>query len=153
MLYPMSDQQSKSSGAVAISAKHDADREFVLSKLNNDVFVRTGKQIIDACELHIGVESWKSNLADLWEEISRLANQHADRVSETYLIPRSGTVHALFVTKGALFDFVLADALAELNLKLRRSRAMYGDVEASQIPTNELSQFVRDEEIRHALAV
>lgn len=137
----------------AISERDDAARQFLLNTLNNDSFVRTGKQIIDACELQIDLESWKSNVADLWLEVQALAQGQSDRVSAAYLIPRSGTVHIFLITRGRQFDFDLANALADLNVRLRRERGIYGDVEASQVPAVELPQFVREHEMGYTLAV
>ncbi len=129
----------------------DGDRAYVLSPLDNDRFVRTGKQIIEACQLHIGYESWKQNLADLWEEVKTLGRLHRSRVGQVLMLPRNGTVHVLFVTDGGSFDFDLAEALAELNIRLRRQEGMYGDVEASQIPKGEFGRFVEASELGDAL--
>lgn len=134
-----------------IDAGGDGFRDFILRKLNNDHFMRTGKQIIEACELHIGVEAWKQNMADLWSDITRFAGAHRGQVKRVYMLPRPGAVQVLYVTNKDEFDFDLADDLARWNIRIRRERLMYGEVEASQIPASELSQFVDDDALDDAI--
>ncbi|MFA7236228.1 MAG: hypothetical protein WC058_05120 [Phycisphaeraceae bacterium] len=43
---------------VTIRNDVDGDRPLILHPEDNDLFVRTGRQVIDACGLHIGVELW-----------------------------------------------------------------------------------------------
>ena len=131
---------------VTIDESSDGDRKYILQRLNNDKFVSTGKQIIEAADLSMGIEAWRSNLADLYVDAHTMAKKFVDRVADVRLIPRHGTVHLIFVTVGSEFDFNLADELATLNIRLRRELQTYGEVEASQIPETELSQFISDDE-------
>lgn len=135
-----------------ICERNDGDRRFILSKLNNDKFVRTGKQMIEDADFKIGFEAWQSNLADLWDEVQTLARAQGERVKRLAMIPRNGTVHIIFVTAGREFDFRLADELATLNIRLRRESQAYGDVEAAQIPEPEVSQFITEEELEGAVS-
>lgn len=50
-----------------ISADQDGDRSFLLHPTNDDKFIRTGRQIIEACQLKIGVEAWYDNLNSMLE--------------------------------------------------------------------------------------
>jgi len=120
----------------------DGQRNFILQKLGDDRFVRTGKQIIEACELQISIDSWRQNLAELCTEMWKLASARAGRIKACFVVPRAGRVHVLFVPLTGQFDFELADELAKLNIRLRRQRMMYGLIEASQVPESELGQFL-----------
>lgn len=134
-----------------IDEERDGERDIVMRKLSNDTFVRTGKQIIDACEMQIGFEAWQQNIADLWEQMIKVARDKREKVTSLYMLPRHGTVHVLFATRHDEFDFDLADELACWNIRFRRSRGMYGEIEAAQIPESELLQFVEREHVGEAL--
>lgn len=52
-------------------SEDDGDRRFISIKLDDDRFVRTGRQIIDAAEFEMGYEARKTNLADLYVDYRR----------------------------------------------------------------------------------
>ena len=141
-----SGDNGKTSGEV-LHVRESDERRIVLEKLNNERFVRTGRQMIEACDLHLAVTDLLSNLHELHHDAKKLAQKQGGRVKSVCMIPRSGTVHLFFITNGEEYDFELADRLAEMNLKLRRESKLYGDVEATQLPAGEVTQFLSADEI------
>ena len=51
---------------VHIHASRDVERQFVLHPADNDVFVRTGKQIIEGCRLSISIGVWLEELRGMF---------------------------------------------------------------------------------------
>ena len=105
---------------------NDADRRVILHPENNHLFVRSGKQVIEACRLSISIDVWMNELAALMGHVQRWAAQRASRVRACYCAPRGAKTVVFFVPASQGFDFDLADELAELTSQLvkdRRQRA------------------------------
>jgi len=125
----------------------DAERQFVLHPENDDLFVRTGRQVIEACRLGISVEVWFGECKDMFERVSQWARGHAAQVSACYAVPRGTGIGLFVVPKSQSFNFDLADELAELNRELVQ-KFNVGTVEIHQVPGDELHRFLVIEESR-----
>lgn len=112
-----------------------------IQPLDQDVFVRTGQQIIEACQLRISVDVWMDELQSLLDEVTAWAAHHADRITACYVVPHGARVMLFFTPATDSFDFSLAADLADLNVDVVR-RFNIGMVEVRQIPTGELDRFV-----------
>jgi hypothetical protein len=116
------------------------DPQVVLHPEDNDLIVRTGKQVISACQLNISVELWLHELTSLSAHVQAWAQRQPNVVS-VHLTPQGGKI-ALFVSpRGESFDFDLADSLADLHMHLVKNFNV-GMVEILQIPSKELDRFV-----------
>lgn len=125
----------------------DADRPVVLHPENDDLFVRTGRQVISACQLGISLELWLRELDLMIEDVRGWAEAHAGHVRACYCAARGARVVLFFVPATEQFDFDLADALAELNSRLVREFNI-GIVEVGQVPADELARFLDVESAR-----
>ena len=94
--------------------KEGDSKRFLLRPKDNDLFVRTGEEIIASCRLGISVELWLQELASMHEHVRDWCHQHHDRVRRCYLTGRDGRVVLFFVPSCERFDFDLADELTGL---------------------------------------
>lgn len=125
----------------------DGERQFVLHPENDDLFVRTGRQVIEACRLGISVEVWFGECKDMFEHVSEWARGHAGQVIACYAVPRGTGIGLFLVPKSQSFNFDLADELADLNRELVQ-KFNVGTVEIHQVPGDELGRFLVIEESR-----
>jgi hypothetical protein len=127
-----------------IRADHDGDRRFLLHPSNDDKFVRTGKQIIEACELKIGIEVWFENLNFMLEHVRQWCQQWAKHVQACIAAPQGSRVALYFMPHGEQCDFDLYDGLAILNRDLIMQFNV-GMIDVYQIPASELETFVESQ--------
>lgn len=126
---------------VHIDGAKDADRPVVLRPTDDDLFVRTGRQVIEACRLNISIEVWLSELNAMLAEVGEWATERAEQVEACYCAPRGTRTVLFFVPTAGRFDFDLADALAELSGRLVRDFNV-GMVETHQVPGDEVERFL-----------
>jgi len=130
--------QSTNSQKIDVS---ESDSNVVLRPADNDLFIRTGKQVIDACKLDISIELWLHELEGMASHVVDWAQNHKDRITSIYLAARATKI-ALFVCPASDgFDFDLADDLTSLNTHLLKTFNV-GMVEILQIPSDEIDRFV-----------
>jgi hypothetical protein len=141
--------QSTQSKLETLHIKEDADghRPVLLHPEDNDLFVRTGKQVIEACRLGISVELWLSEFQAMLEEVQRWTAARAASVRACFAAARGARVALYFVPPHDQFDFDLAEQLAELNAELVK-RFNIGMVEIYQIPWAELDRFINPKSAR-----
>ncbi len=125
--------------------RQDADgaSEFVLHPENDELFTRTGKQVIEACRLGISIEVWFHERNSMFDHVLRWVKdkERIDRIRACYAFPRGVGIGLFFVPRGESFDFDLADQLARLNAQLVRGYNI-GPVEIHQLPEDELDRFI-----------
>lgn len=121
----------------------DGDRNVVVRPADMDLFVRTGKQVIEACKLGIKLEVWLDEVHSMVEEIRAWASER-QCIAYCLLRPKGLKLVLFVVPRCAQFDFDLADELAEFNLKLM-TRFNVGAVELIQIPDAEIDRFLEVE--------
>ncbi|MCC7290763.1 MAG: hypothetical protein IT449_01730 [Phycisphaerales bacterium] len=127
-----------------ITESSDGDKPYLLHPEDDNLFVRTGRQIIQACRLGISVEVWLDELKSVTEFVRVWAADSAGRVRSCYCAPRGSVLLLFFCPSSPTFDFELADRLAELNLELNQKFNL-GAVEVHQVPLGELDRFVDTE--------
>jgi len=118
----------------------DGETPYVLHPENNDLFVRTGKQIIASCQLTISLDLWLNELSAMMKEVHDWAGHRADRIRTCYCVPQGPSIVFFFSPQSNQFDFDLADELAAFNLHLRKFNI--GMAEVRQVPWREFDRFV-----------
>ncbi len=113
----------------------------VLRPENNDLFIRTGKQVIEDCHLGVSLDVWLHEVDALQEHVRRWAETRADRTLCVYVVPRITKLVMFVMPAAGRFDFDLADEMAELNAHLARTFNT-GPTEILQVPAGELDRFV-----------
>lgn len=134
-------QESKSKNeAIRVSAADHAERQFVIHPEDDDVFVRTGKQVIESCSLGISIELWKEELKSLLTNVLGWLETQ-ETVRSCYCCLNPSKLVFFFITRAERFDFDFADALVKLNSDIRKSFNV-GAVEMHQIPWDEAHRFI-----------
>ena len=139
-----SDQTTKTS--CTISESRDGGNIYVLDPANHDRFVRTGKQVIEHCQLAVSVEMWFRDLQLLLGQVAEWCNQQGGRVRACYAVP-AAKVMLFFIPASESYDFVLGAELADLNVRLVRDFNV-GMVETRQIPWDDRDRFFNEETSR-----
>jgi hypothetical protein len=121
--------------------------QFVLHPEGDELFTRTGRQVIEACRLGISIEVWLHECEDMLRSVVKWIEGQAGRVRSCYAVPRDAGISLFFVPTSDTFDFDLADELAKLNRKLVQSYNV-GTVEVHQVPDDELDRFLVPENSR-----
>jgi hypothetical protein len=144
----MSETSSKQRAqATRIDDIQDALRSFVIAPENRDLFVRTGRQVIAACNMQLRIERWLEVYEAMLGSVRDFAEDHADRVAECYAVPRNTKTVLSFVPKTQGFDFDLADALASLQFDFQeRFGKLVGAIEVGQVPAWDLRRFLDPDE-------
>ena len=130
-------------------AKHirESDGDFLLHPSNDDLFARTGKQIIEACQMSISIAVWMEELNQMLSEVKAWCAKRSDKISACLAEGRGSEVLLFFVPVGNQFNFDLADELADLNRELVTDFNI-GMVEVGQIPEAEVNRFMDLEKVR-----
>ena len=124
----------------------DAHRSYVIAPENRDLFVRTGRQVIAACNTQLRIERWLEVYEAMLGSVRDFAEEHRRLVAECYAVPRDAKTVLSFVPTGAAFDFDLADLLADLQFDLQERFAnVLGTIEVGQVPSWDLHRFVDPE--------
>ena len=122
---------------------HDAHRQYVIAPANRDLFVRTGRQVIAACNMQMRVERWLEVYEAMLGVVFDFAQEHADHVAQCYAVPRNAKTILSFIPKSDAFDFDLADHLAELQADFQqRFCNILGAIEIGQIPAWDVRRFL-----------
>ena len=138
---PTSPQQN--APATRIDHVQDAHRSFVIAPENRDLFVRTGRQVIAACNTQLRIERWLEVYEAMLGSVRDFAEDHADRVAACYAMPRNAKTVLSFVPRTQAFDFELADALASLQFDFQeRFGKLVGSIEVGQVPAWDLRRFL-----------
>jgi hypothetical protein len=128
--------------AVHIRESRDSARDFVFHLSDNDLFVRTGRQLIEACQLNISIDLWRQELDLMFTHVKDWCGKKGNHVRTCLCEPRRARLVLHFIPKSDGFDFDLADGIAELDSYLSRNFKNVGLVEAGQIPWIETERFV-----------
>jgi hypothetical protein len=131
-------EKAKADKALRIREQDDG---ILLHPDDDDLFVRTGRQIIAACRLKIDLDTWLSEFAAVRKHVDDWIRERAsERVVACYYLDRA-RVTFVFVVRGDEFDFELADLLAPLSATLLREYNV-GMIELGQISQTELGRFL-----------
>lgn len=115
--------------------------QYLIHPATDDLFMRTGRQVIEGCQLGISVEVWASEMSDMIEHVQSWSHAHAQSIEACYISPRGSQTILYFIPSLGRFDFDLARECVELQMEILH-RYNVGMVEIYQIPGNELSRFV-----------
>jgi hypothetical protein len=137
-----------STNPVHVNESQDGARQFVLHPADDDLFVRTGRQVIEDCRLGISIELWMKELSGVLDEVRRWSIERRDRIRACYCAPTGSRITFFFAPVGEQFDFDLADNLAQFNAELLH-KFNVGMVELHQIPWDEWERFLTLETGRH----
>lgn len=132
---------TQANAPVQIDGRKDADRPVVIRPADDDLFVRTGRQVIEACRLNISIEVWLSELEAMLAEVKAWAESRHERIRSCYCTPRGRKMVLFFVPLTGRFDFNLADELADLSSHLVKTFNV-GMVETHQVPWDEVDRFL-----------
>lgn len=142
----MQSEKAHRAGSDTISEIRDGERQFLLCPGDDDLFVRTGKQVIEHCRLGISVETWLKELHDLLAEVAQWCGERGAKVQACYAAP-AARVTLFFVPTTESYDFELGAELAELNVRLVQTFNV-DMIEMRQIPGDERDRFVHPETSR-----
>ncbi|HUU97587.1 MAG TPA: hypothetical protein VM487_17770 [Phycisphaerae bacterium] len=126
---------------VRISEARDGERPYVIHPEDDDLFVRTGKQVIEACRLGISLQLWVEEFKAMLRHVSDWAGDRADKVRACCCAPHGASVTFFVAPRSEQFDFDLSDAMTELNAELVQ-RFNVGPVELHQVPWDEMDRFL-----------
>lgn len=138
----MSTEQNTTQQPLRILEQADGERQVVFHTKNNDLFVRTGKQVVDACRHATNLQAWFDDLNSMLEHVAHWCEQRADHIQACYAAPQGNRVALYFIPHGTQFNFDLADLLADLSRELITDFNV-GMIEVHQIPADELETFVQ----------
>jgi hypothetical protein len=125
----------------------DGQRCYVIAPANRDLFIRTGRQVIAACNMQIRVERWLQVYEAMLGAVMDFSQSHAEAVSECYAVPRNAKTVLSIVPKSASYDFDLAELLGELQFELQKQFGnILGPIEVGQIPSWDIDRFVNRSE-------
>jgi hypothetical protein len=126
-----------------IDHDRDAQRTYLIAPENRDLFVRTGRQVIAACNTQLKIERWLALYEEMLGSVRDFAVDHADHIDRCYAVPRNAKTVLSFVPKSKGFDFVLAEQLADLQFDFQQRFAnLVGSIEVGQVPAWELERFL-----------
>lgn len=137
----MPDPKLPSQSTGHIHLDKDGERAYVLNPGNDDLFVRTGRQIILDCQLNISIEVWRKELSDMFDHVSQWSREHASQVEACYALPRGAKIVLFFVPTSPGYHFDLGDELTTLDMELARQFNV-GVIEVGQIPGHEVARFI-----------
>lgn len=137
---------AQATGNPAIHINAGDAQPVVLHPSNDDLFVRTGKQVIEACQLGIGLELWLKELESAIEEVRAWCSTKSAVAACHVAIFRS-RVNFFFIPQTTYYDFDLGLELSDLNVQLYQ-RYNVGMVEIHQLPEREMSRFIPSDSSR-----
>lgn len=118
------------------------DQRYVLHPDSNDKFVRTGRQIIEACQFDIDIRRWTEEVNQLLSRVRQWAEEHDPHIRMVLLSSRNGKLVLFAVPSSDSFDFDLADAIARLTIVFSQDFRVAGYTEMLQIPASDIDRFV-----------
>ena len=112
----------------------------VFHPANDDLFVRTGKEVIASCQLGIGLELWLKEVDAVIEDVKAWC-QANPAVSICHVAVFRGRVNLFFIPASASYDCQLGLLLSDLTARLYQQYNV-GMIEVHQLPDRELSRFM-----------
>jgi hypothetical protein len=126
-----------------IDHARDAHRSYLIAPENRDLFIRTGRQVIAACDTQIKIERWIEVYEAMLGSVRDFAMDHAKLISACYAVPRNAKTVLSFVPKSDSFDFELANELAKLQFDFQEKFGnLVGAIEVGQVPAWDLDRFL-----------
>jgi len=126
---------------------HPDGGDFILHPDDNDLFMRTGKQVIEACRLGISIDVWVDEFNNMLADAKSWCTDHSDKVRSCFCSPVGARITLFFSPGSEAYDFDLAELLAELNSRLNKQYNI-GMVEVRQVPWSQIDRFIDPEKAR-----
>lgn len=126
---------------IRIREDRDGVGPVVLPPQDDDLFVRTGQQVIEPCRLGIGVELWLKELRAMLDMVNKWATEHSSRVQACFCAPRGSKITLFVVPSSDSFSFDWAEEIAGLNIRAVKDFNL-GMVEILQIPGDQVERFL-----------
>lgn len=130
--------------ATHIRAGEDGEKQFVFHPESNDVFVRTGMEVIASCQIGISIQVWLEELGEFLREVAVWSQSRATSVRAVFAHPIGSRIVLYVIPTSSSFDFDLADLLAKLNRDMVKKFPVIGMVEVLQVPWNDRQSFVSE---------
>jgi hypothetical protein len=143
----MKDSVIEKQPARVLHELQDAARNYRIITSDEEIFHRTGAQIVSACRLQMTVSAWLQNWDLAVEYVRKWCVDNADRLAIVLVDFRSGKTVFYVAPRSDTFDGDLADRQSELDLWLN-TRGAIGYAETRQIPPWDLKKFVSSEALR-----
>jgi len=124
------------------------DESVMLHGPQDDIIMRTGKQIIEACELRTSLDLWRHEFNDMLEFVKTECQKFARQVDACFLSPRGAKLLLVFIQTSPSFDFDLADKLTEVEITLQ-NKFNVGFTEVMQVPISEADRFINFNGVVH----
>lgn len=124
-----------------IDERQNAQSTYRLIDENEELFLQTGKQIISACKMHIGIQVWSSNFKKTLEIVRQWAKDRGNQIAQVLVELRSDKVIFFVVPRSQQYDFDLGFAQADLDVTLN-TQCNIGYTETRQIPEYEKANFI-----------
>ena len=118
----------------------DDAQPIVFHPANDDLFVRTGQEVIASCQLGIGLELWLKEVDTVIEDV-RAWCQANPAVQSCHVAVFRGRVNLFFIPVSASYDCQLGLELSDLTARLYQQYNI-GMIEVHQLPDRELSRFM-----------
>ncbi len=114
------------------------DRQVVFHPLNEDRFVMTCQQAIEAVTRGIGESVREDELKGLIAHVRDWSAKNKSLVSSCHMALRDGQIAIFVATSSEHYNHELADSLTELDVDLARTFP-YSDCDVAQIPSDKPS--------------
>ena len=125
-----------------IDHANDSQR-YVIAPENLDLFVRTGHQVIAACNTQMRIERWLEVYEAMLGAVRDFSEDHSELIAECFAVPRNAKTVLSFVPVSEAFSFELAQDLAKLQFDFQRQFAnILGAIEVGQVPSWDLRRFL-----------
>ncbi|MCG8408852.1 MAG: hypothetical protein MI923_26910 [Phycisphaerales bacterium] len=124
------------------------ERSVLISPENEDRFVLSCKETIQAVQSGLGEIAFQAELKELIKHISEWVTKRIESLHACYLASRDGDLVVFSVPKSDQYDNLLADELTELDVELAE-KFQYWRCQVVQIPgksSTELAAFLDEEQ-------
>jgi hypothetical protein len=142
----MTERKGDSQVKLTIDERGDADRPILLRPEDNDLFFRSGKQVVAACRSQVSVELWIQEANSMVQNVAKWAEEHSDKISACYVANTPTGPAFYFVRRTEGFDFDLADILVDLNTNLVKNFNV-GMVSVHQIAATDAQRLFRSDNL------
>ena len=103
----------------------EKNRQVVVCPKDNDMFVRSMEQIVEACVVHERTLQrafrFKDQLDGLLKKLAQWLLDNKHRVHKAFLAPHEGGLRFLIIKIGARYDGDLEDSLTDLDIAVATS--------------------------------
>ncbi len=111
---------SKSS-VLRLNWKEDDDTKVVVTPSNQDRYVKSVKNVIEACQAQEAAERSIAQFQYLLTRLGEWVRDHHDKIAQAYVTVRDVTFLFLVVQKSKAYDAELEEALTDVDLEIALS--------------------------------